>query len=297
MIDNEIAIFCEKNSIPYKENVDAKKISTFKIGGNIPYVVYPDNSEKSSVIIRYLLERSIPFRAVGNCSNILFPDEQLDYILIKTDKLNELTVEDEFIICGAGVLLAKVASVALKSNLTGMERLFGIPGTIGGAVVMNAGAYGSEMSHIVYETEYIDRYGEVKTILNNDHCFGYRKSVFSDSGFVTKVKIKLQHGVYDTIRQEMNDCSFKRIASQPLNLPSAGSVFKRPEGYFAGKLIQDCGLKGYKVGGAQVSEKHAGFIVNINNATSDDVKKLINIIQATVSDKFGVMLETEIKYF
>ncbi len=297
MFDNTIASFCEKESIAYKENVDSKIISTFKIGGTVPIVVYPDSSAQSSVLIKYLCDKGIPYRTVGNCSNILFPDEPLDYVLIKSDRLNTLEVAGDRIICGAGVILAKVASAALKSHLTGMEHLFGIPGTVGGAVVMNAGAYGTEMSQIVCETEYVDANGDIKTLSREEHLFGYRKSFFSESGFVTRTTLMLQNGNYYDIMNEMNQCSLKRISSQPLDKPSAGSVFKRPEGYFAGKLIQDSGLKGRCVGGAQVSEKHAGFIVNTGNATSKDVKELIHIIQDTVSEKFGVMLETEIKIF
>lgn len=292
-----IAEFCDKNSISYQSNVLLKNISTFKIGGIAPVIVSPDCSEKVSCLVSFLKDKNVPFKMIGNCSNILFPDETLDYVLVKTDKLQKLEFENDRLICGAGVILAKVASTALKNEFSGMERLFGIPGTVGGAVTMNAGAYGSEMSNIVIETEYVDVNGDIKTVSGCDHDFGYRHSCFSDGGFVTKTVLQLVKGSYAEIKAIMDECTAKRVSSQPLDLPSAGSVFKRPEGHFAGKLIQDSGLKGYSVGGAQVSEKHAGFIVNKGNATSADVKELIRIIQTTVAEKFGVMLETEIKFF
>lgn len=292
-----IAEFCDKNSISYQSNVLLKNISTFKIGGIAPVIVSPDCSEKVSCLVSFLKDKNVPFKMIGNCSNILFPDETLDYVLVKTDKLQKLEFENDRLICGAGVILAKAASTALKNEFSGMERLFGIPGTVGGAVTMNAGAYGSEMSCIVTETEYVDLNGDIKTVSGSDHDFGYRHSCFFDSGFVTKTILQLSKGSYSEIRSVMDECTAKRVSSQPLDLPSAGSIFKRPEGFFAGKLIQDSGLKGYSVGGAQVSEKHAGFIVNKSNATSADVKELIRIIQTTVVEKFGVMLETEIKFF
>ena len=293
----DITPFCEKKSIFYQKDVSLKSMSTFKIGGIAPYVISPDSTKQVSELLTYISDNSIPYKVVGNCSNILFPDGVVDYVLIKTDRLCDLQIENNEITCGAGLILAKVSSVALKSDLSGMECLFGIPGTVGGAVKMNAGAYGAEMSQIVTETEYVTSDGSIKTAIGTDHDFGYRHSCFSDSDFITKTKLKLSQGIYSEIKAKMDECTSKRVSSQPLDMPSAGSVFKRPEGYYAGKLIQDCGLKGYSVGGAQVSEKHAGFIVNKGNATSEDVKTLISVICSTVFDKFGVMLETEIKFF
>ncbi len=293
----DISAFCDKNSIFYQQDVSLKKLSSFKIGGIAPYIISPNSATQVSEIINYVNEKNIKYKVIGNCSNILFPDETIDCLLIKTDKLNSLTIKNNNIICGAGLILAKVASTALKSELSGMECLFGIPGTIGGAIKMNAGAYGSEMSHIAVETEYVTADGIIKTVSGNDHNFSYRHSCFSDTDIIVQTVLKLSDGNYSDIKNKMDEYTSKRVSSQPLDMPSAGSVFKRPEGFFAGKLIEDSGLKGFSVGGAQVSEKHAGFIVNKGNASSEDVKELIRIIQSTVAEKFGVMLETEIKFF
>ncbi len=287
--------FCANNSIPYKTNLKTKTISTFRIGGTAPLVVYPKDTEQVSVLIKFFNENEYRYKTVGNCSNILFSDEILDCILIKTDGLSLLKVENNNIVSGAGNILSKVASTAMKNHLSGMEKLFGIPGSVGGAVIMNAGAYGAEMSQIVEQTEYVDSEGNTHIVRGEEHCFGYRKSCFTETDVVTKTTLKLNPGTYRDIREEMNAVKNKRVTTQPLDLPSAGSVFKRPEGHFAGKLIEDCGLKGISVGGAQVSTKHAGFIVNTGNATASDVKELIHLIQSEVFEKFGVMLETEIR--
>jgi UDP-N-acetylmuramate dehydrogenase len=295
MTDTEM--FCDKNSIPYQKNLSTKSISTFKIGGVIPLAVFPLNADHAALLIRFFKTNNIKYKTAGNCSNILFSDEKKDYVLIKTDNMNSLVVDKDRIITGAGNLLSKISSTALKSHLSGMENLYGIPGSVGGAVIMNAGAYGSEMSQIVEETEYVDNKGDIRIVSGEAHCFGYRYSCFSDREIVTKTIIKLNSGNYQDIREKMTLVIAKRKASQPLEMPSAGSVFMRPEGYFAGKLIEDCGLKGFSVGDAMVSTKHAGFIVNKGKATSNDVKHLINIIQSQVYDKFGVKLETEIRIF
>ena len=295
MTDTEM--FFYNNSIPYQKNLSTKSISTFKIGGLISLAVYPLNADQASLLIKFFNSNNIKYKTAGNCSNILFSDENTDYVLIKTDNMNSLVVDNERIITGAGNLLSKISTTALKSHLSGMENLYGIPGSVGGAVIMNAGAYGSEMSQIIEETEYVDCMGDIRIVCGDSHCFGYRHSCFSDKEIVTKTTIKLNSGNYQNIREIMTLVIAKRKASQPLEMPSAGSVFKRPQGYFAGKLIEDCGLKGFSVGDAMVSTKHAGFIVNRGNATSEDVKKLINIIQSQVYEKFGVKLETEIRFF
>ncbi|MBQ6052496.1 MAG: UDP-N-acetylmuramate dehydrogenase [Clostridia bacterium] len=287
--------FCEANSIPFKTDLSAKTFSTFKIGGIAPLVVYPTDTEQVSILLKYFNANNLRYKTVGNCSNVLFSDNMLDCILIKTDLLSFLNVENEHIVSGSGNFLSKLASAALKNHLSGMEKLFGIPGSVGGAVIMNAGAFGAEMSQIVEQTEYVDAKGNIHIVKGEEHCFGYRKSCFTESDVVTKTTLKLIPGIYRNIREEMNAVKTKRVSTQPLDMPSAGSVFKRPDGHFAGKLIEDCGLKGFSVGGAQVSTKHAGFIVNTGNATAADVKELINLIQSEVFDKFGLMLETEIR--
>ena len=295
MTDTEM--FCDKNSIPYQKNLNAKSLSTFKIGGIIPLTVYPLNANQASLLVKYFNSNQIKYKTAGNCSNILFSDDITDYVLVKTDNMNYLEVNDCCVITGSGNLLSKIASTVLKFHLSGMENLYGIPGSVGGAVIMNAGAYGSEMSEIVEKTEYVDNNGNICIVSGEEHRFGYRHSCFSDNDIVTKTSLKLNFGNYQAIRKNMTFVITKRKTSHPLNMPSAGSVFKRPEGYFAGKLIEDCGLKGFSVGDAMVSEKHAGFIVNTGSATSDDVKQLIQIIQSKVLEKFGVKLETEIRFF
>ena len=260
-------------------------------------VIFPNSSEQVSSVIKIMNAENINYRVVGNCSNILFSDGMLDYVLIKTDRLNYLKIKSDYIESGSGNNLTKIAYSALKYNLSGMEKLCGIPGSVGGAVIMNAGAYGAQMEDIVETTEYVNSEGNICYVTGQDHKFGYRCSCFTDKDVVTKVILKLHKGIHEEISDEMAEIKAKRSSTQPLSMPSAGSVFKRPEGFFAGKLIEDCGLKGASVGDAYVSEKHAGFIVNHGNASSSDVKKLIEIIQRKVAEKYDVQLETEIKFF
>ena len=281
--------------IELSENVALCNYTTFKIGGCTPLMVSPASSEEVSRTVKIFNKHNIFYFTLGNGSNLLVPDEGISKAVIFTGKLTDITVSENKIISGSGCFLGKVASEAAKNSLCGMEALHGIPGTVGGAVVMNAGAYGSEMSHVVEYTEYVDKFGDIHRVCGEEHQFGYRKSRFSETDIVTSVFFALEKGDSDEIYGKMNEFAKKRRESQPLEYPSAGSVFKRPEGYFAGKLIQDSGLKGKTVGGAQVSEKHAGFIINIGNATCSDVLELVKIIQDTVYENYGVCLETEIK--
>jgi len=295
---NLLKAFCEENNINYETDKPSSEFSTFKIGGIAPIVVSPSSYDMFKLLLCFMKNNSIEYLTVGRCSNILFPDSTLNFAVIKTDNLNEMRTDGEKIICGAGVPLSKVASFAQQNGLTGMESLFGIPGSVGGAVYMNAGAYGNDISHIAIETKCVNNDGILSTVIGENHHFGYRKSVFQENGsIVLESTFKLSYGNKDEILKEMNGYMEKRTLSQPLNYPSAGSVFKRPEGFYAGKLIEDCGLKGYSVGDACVSEKHAGFIVNKGKATASDVKKLISHIQNTVLDKFGVLLEPEIRIY
>ena len=212
------------------------------------------------------------------------------------DNLNGCSVENDTIRAYGGILLSKLSNVALENNLTGLEFASGIPGTLGGAVAMNAGAYGGEMRNVVFETEYMDKDGELKVLRNEEHEFGYRTSfIQKQSGIVIRSVLKLRKGNKDEIKALMRDLTKRRQEKQPLDMPSAGSVFKRPEGHFAGKLIEDCGLRGYQIGGAQVSNKHCGFIVNTGNATARDIISLIRHVQATVKMKFGIDMQTEVK--
>ena len=281
--------------IEVSENVALCNYTTFKIGGCTPLMVSPASTEEVSRTVKIFNKHNISYFTLGNGSNLLVPDEGISKAVIFTGKLLNISVEDNSIVAGSGCVLAKVASVAAKNSLCGMEALHGIPGTVGGAVIMNAGAYGSEMSHVVEYTEYVDKFGDIHRVTGDEHQFGYRKSCFMSSDIVTSVCFALEKGNSDDIYAKMNEFAKKRRDSQPLEYPSAGSVFKRPEGYFAGKLIQDSGLKGRTVGGAQVSEKHAGFIINIGGATCSDVLGLVKIIQDTVYENYGVHLEMEIK--
>lgn len=281
--------------IEFSENVALCNYTTFKIGGSTPLMVSPASTDEVSRAVKIFNKYGIEFFTLGNGSNLLVRDENLDKAVIFTGRLTDIKIQGFCITAGAGSFLSKVASEAAKNSLSGMEALHGIPGSVGGAVIMNAGAYGSEMANVVVSTEYVDKFGEVYTVHGEEHKFGYRRSRFIQDEIVTSVTFKLTEGVSEDIYAAMSDYARRRRESQPLEFPSAGSVFKRPEGYFAGKLIQDSGLKGKTVGGAQVSEKHAGFIINIGNATCKDVLQLVNIIQTTVYENYGVNLEMEIK--
>ncbi len=293
----ELINFFESNSILFEKDASLKELCTFKIGGLAKLVCYPTSAKQVSDVVRFCNLNRIPYITLGRGSNVLFPDTSINSLIIKTDKIDFLSVENSIITAGAGVMLAKVSKYSVDCGFKGMEFAYGIPGSVGGAVYMNAGAYGGEMSQVVYKTEFVDQNGEIKTISSDEHQFGYRKSFFTNQKYiVTSVSFSLEKG--DAYQSEQLICEFQtaRKTKQPLEYPSAGSVFKRPEGHFAGKLIQDCNLKGYSIGGAQVSEKHCGFIINTGNATCDDVKNLIKYIQETVFEKFGVSLECELKF-
>ncbi|NLY44186.1 MAG: UDP-N-acetylmuramate dehydrogenase [Clostridiaceae bacterium] len=284
-----------ESSIKVKEPM--KNHTSFRIGGDADIMVLPGNYEDIRVTMKICKEHDVPFFVMGNGSNLLVSDEGIRGVVIKTFKsLNRVKVDGEIIEAESGVLLSRLANIALENELTGLEFTSGIPGTLGGAIVMNAGAYDGEMKQVVLETTFIDEDGNIRTVKGDAHGFGYRTSVFQNSGkVIISSKIGLKKGNKQCIRDKMNDLNERRRQKQPLDLPSAGSVFKRPEGYFAGKLIEDCGLKGYRIGDAQVSEKHGGFIVNLGNAKAKEVMQLIEHIKKTVKDKFGVDLHTEIK--
>lgn len=289
--------FFETNSIEYALNTDLREISTFRIGGKADIVCYPATSAQVSATVRFCRQNGIDFISLGRGSNVVFPDEGLKSLIIKTDRIDGISHDGDSFIFGAGVMLARASKYTVDHGYKGMEFAYGIPGSVGGAVYMNAGAYGGEMSQVVSCTEYVDENGDIKHILADAHDFSYRHSFFSDKGhIITSVTICLQKGDKESSEQLVAELQTARKSKQPLEYPSAGSVFKRPEGYFAGKLIQDCGLKGYTVGGAQVSEKHSGFIINIGNATCADVKELVKHIQDSVYSSFGVLLECELKF-
>lgn len=281
-------------SITNEENIfvnePMKKHTTFRTGGNADYLVTPTSKEE----IIELLKIDIPKTVIGNGSNLLVKDGGIRGLVIQLSKNDRYTINENVIEAGSGIFVAKLSQLALKEGLTGLEFACGIPGTLGGAIYMNAGAYGGEMSNVVVETEFLKESGEIETI--TDHQFAYRKSIFQNmNGIILSSRLKLEKGNVDEIKSKMDEYKTARNTKQPINFPSAGSTFKRPEGYFAGKLIEDAGLKGYRIGGAEVSTLHAGFVINADNATSKDILELISYIQKTVNEKFGVNLETEVK--
>lgn len=279
-------------------NEPLKKHTTFKIGGNAKYFVIPNSEQELTHILNAARTLKKRVQVIGNGSNMLVSDSDIDAVFIYIgDKMSEITLVDENIIrCQAGALLSRVCNFALENSLTGMEASFGIPGSVGGGLFMNAGAYGTEMKDYVIKAEYVSPDGTHGECTLEDMSLSYRHSAFSENGcIITAVYLGLEKGDKSEIKAKMTDFMGRRKSKQPLEYPSAGSVFKRPEGYFAGALIEECGLKGKSVGGAQVSEKHAGFIINTGNATCEDVVKLIELCRQTVKKEKGVDLEPEIK--
>lgn len=274
-----------------------KNHTSFKVGGPADIMVTPSNETEVALALKICKAEGIPVFIMGNGTNLLVRDKGIRGVVIKTfDNFKGYAVKDNIIEAKTGTLLYQIANAALEHELEGFEFASGIPGTLGGAVAMNAGAYGREMKDVIIKTRYIDENGGIRTILGDQHQFGYRTSFIQKAGGIAlESEICLRKGKAEEIKARMDDLRLRRREKQPLEMPSAGSMFKRPEGYFAGKLIEDCGLKGLKIGGAQVSEKHCGFVVNAGDATADDILKLIERIQREVMLKFGVELHTEVK--
>lgn len=267
--------------------------TTFRTGGNAAFLVMPRTEEQVAALLREL--SGTRYMVIGNGSNLLFSDEGYDGVVIRLgSNFSKIEVKGNEITAQSGALLSKIANVALENNLGGFEFASGIPGSVGGAIAMNAGAYGGEMKDVVVSTLCVGESGRMLEV--EDHDFSYRHSIFSDTKLVAlRTVIRLEPKDKELIKSEMAELNARRREKQPLEYPSAGSTFKRPEGYFAGKLIEDAGLKGFRIGGAMVSKKHAGFVINYDNATSADIIKLINHIQKEVYMRFGVKLEPEIK--
>lgn len=295
-IFNDLSEIISKGKI-YK-NEDMKKHTSFKIGGLADIFIIPSNVDELCNLVCYAKNNRINTTIIGNGSNILVSDKGIRGITIKlSGSLTNVFIDEEYIKSDCGVLLSRLSGIALKNSLSGLEFAAGIPGTVGGAIYMNAGAYGGEMKDIVIETTYLSPNLEIKKVEGMEHNFSYRHSVFCENGgIILSTKLKLEKSDKILISEKIKELSQKRKEKQPLAMPSAGSVFKRPQGYFAGKLIEDCNLKGASVGGAMVSYKHSGFIVNTGNATADDVLKLIEKIKNEVYKKFNIMLESEIKF-
>ncbi len=292
----EIIEFIKKKKIgTVKENIDLKKYTTYKVGGIARVLVYPKNEKKLLLLINKIKSENIKYKILGNGSNLIFSDNLFNGVLIKLDFFNKVKVKDTIITAGAGASLVKLSYLALKEGLTGLEFASGIPGTIGGAVFMNAGAYKSDMGYIVSEVKVITPDFKIKTLYNKDLNYKYRTSFLKQNPeyICLEAKIVLMHGDKKLIKELMETRRQKRLLSQPLDYPSAGSVFRNPEGNFAGKLIEDCGLKGYRIGGAKVSSKHANFIINDNKATANDVKNLIDYVHDKIKEKTGVDLKIE----
>ena len=294
--------FYEKlNSILTEDNIlleePMKKHTTFRIGGPAKYYVMPQTKEQVKDIIECCKESDMPYYILGNGSNLLVSDKGYEGVVIQIFKnMNEILVEGNVMKAQAGALLSTIAARALDAGLSGFECLAGIPGTLGGACVMNAGAYGGEMKDVLEEVLVLTEDGEFLTLPKENLELGYRTSIIAKKNYVVlEAVMRLEEGDKEAIKARMDELKEQRVTKQPLEYPSAGSTFKRPEGYFAGKLIQDAGLRGFQVGGAQVSEKHCGFVINKEEATAADVAELMRQVSLKVEEQFGVPLEAEVK--
>lgn len=273
------------------------KHTTFRVGGPADYFVVPSSEEELATVIRLCRESEMPYYIIGNGSNLLAGDKGYRGVMIQVFKsMSSMRVDGKMITAQAGCSLAQIASLAAGESLTGFEFAAGIPGTLGGAVTMNAGAYGGEMKDVLVSVRVLNEEGEVLELQAEELELGYRTSVIAKKGYIVlEAVIRLQKGEEEQIRAYMAELREKRVSKQPLEYPSAGSTFKRPEGYFAGKLIQDAGLKGFRVGGAQVSEKHSGFVINAGEATAADIVELMRQVTEKVKADTGVTLEPEVK--
>lgn len=270
--------------------------TTFRIGGPADCFLQPENEEQLIQVQRYLGKVGLPFFVLGNGSNLLVSDAGYRGVIIQVGrKMSAIEVEGCTIKAQAGATLAQVAKAALEHGLTGLEFASGIPGTVGGGVVMNAGAYDGELSQVVARVHVVNSEGEIMELDNETMEFGYRTSAIKNTSLaITEVQFELSEGDKEQIREKMEDYTSRRREKQPLEYPSAGSTFKRPKGFFAGKLIMDTGLRGYQKGGARVSDKHCGFVINTGDATAEDVRNVIREVQERVKEKFHVTLETEV---
>lgn len=277
-------------------DAEMKNYVHFRVGGPADILLIPENKDQVIKTIELCKNNNIPYFVVGNGSNLLVRDGGIKGVVIKFNEVKNITVQGEVIEAECGAMLKDVSNEALNNSLTGFEFACGIPGTIGGAVFMNAGAYDGEIAHVIESAEVIDNNGEIKVLSKDELELGYRSSIVMNKNYIVlSARFKLKHGEVRKIKEIVEDLTNKRESKQPLEYPSAGSTFKRPVGYYAGKLIQDAGLKGYVIGGAAVSEKHSGFVINKSNATAKDILDLIAHIQNEVKDKFDVELHPEVR--
>ena len=274
-----------------------KTHTTFRVGGPADYFVMPETAEEVQRVTELCRMEEVPCYVIGNGSNLLVSDDGYRGVILQIYRsMSGISVQGNIIRAQAGALLSAIAAKACENSLTGFEFAAGIPGTIGGASVMNAGAYGGEMKDVLKSVTVLDSAGQIRRIDRENLEMGYRTSIISREGYITlEAEIELSAGNPEEIKARMDDLRTRRVTKQPLEYPSAGSTFKRPEGYFAGKLIQDAGLAGFQVGGAKVSEKHCGFVINTGNATAADIHSLMRQVSAKVAEKFGVALEPEVK--
>lgn len=291
--------FCEligKERVLFEEPMS--RHTTFRIGGPAEVFLMPESYGQIQKALKLCREEEIPFFVLGNGSNLLVSDSGYRGVIIQMDRnMGEIRLEGNEIRACAGALLSSIAAAAKKASLTGFEFAGGIPGTLGGAVMMNAGAYGGEMKDVLKEVTVMDAEGDIIVLPADKLEMGYRTSIIKTAGYlVLEAVISLEKGREEEIQAKMKELADRRVEKQPLEFPSAGSTFKRPEGYFAGKLIMDSGLGGYRIGGAQVSEKHCGFVINAGGATAKDVVELMDHIINTVKEKFGVTLEPEVRF-
>lgn len=295
MIEREIEKICVRYGAEYEENVCLAPYTSFKIGGCCPLMIFPTEVNCLKELVYEFSCAHTEFRVLGKGSNLLVSDKGVDFPVISLSLMNKAETDGERIRCGAGIPLITLCGLAEKNGLSGLEFAYGIPGSAGGAVYMNAGAYGGEMKDVLSECVYADENGKLVSIAAKDMELSYRHSFFSGKNYIiAEIELKLQKGDKKEIRMKMDDFMARRRDKQPLEYPSAGSTFKRPKGNFAGKLIEEAGLRGFSVGGAQVSEKHCGFIVNKGGASFDDVKSLIEAVTEKVKENSGVTLEPEV---
>ena len=291
--------FCEllgKDKVLFEEPMSSH--TTFRIGGPAEVFLMPESYEQIRSALALCREEGLPYFVLGNGSNLLVSDSGYRGVIIQMDRnMGDIELKGTEIRACAGALLSSVAAAARKASLTGFEFAGGIPGTLGGAVVMNAGAYGGEMKDVLREVTVMTKEGDIRVIPSDRLELGYRTSIIKKTGYlVLEAVISQEKGDPQAIQEKTKELASKRTEKQPLDYPSAGSTFKRPEGYFAGKLIMDSGLRGFRVGGAQVSEKHCGFVINTGGATAKDVKELMDHVIRTVKEKYNITLEPEVKF-
>ena len=287
----------EKENVKLNENLELH--TTFKVGGICKYFITPKDIEELIDLLKYLREKNIKYMILGNGSNTIFSSKEYDGVIINLKNLNSMKIEDERIYVEAGYQLIKLSIDALNESLSGLEFAQGIPGNVGGAIFMNAGAYKSDMSKLIETVTFLDENLELKTLKNEELNFSYRKSLFQEHPeyIIISTVLKLHEGIKEDIKDLMDRRKERRISSQPLDYPSAGSVFRNPsDEIFAGKLIEDLGLKGYKIGGAKISEKHANFIINDGGATGEDIKTLIDYIKEKVKERYNIDLHVEQRF-